>query len=218
MWSLPPFHANVHTNIWVDVTDKPKMLVLDVASVDDPPGGPGYQNWTVAFCGQGLACSIVVDPQPGLFTIRIPGFANGSRGALALYHYGIDVGYDRIAMMERPANAVYVDTSSTDGMVRPGDRVNVVVELSAPCEEISAQLLHNPARGWMYAFPVNGSNDLVMKKADDEGRRWITQFTVEDTGSAQARRVYVKVRTLGGGLNRPLWGNFTEGFDGTAAR
>ena len=207
-WDLGP---RVETNFFsrsVRFDPRHRWLVVDVASFR-PLRQRGYRSWSVHLRDSANKSrylgGTVTSPSPGLYTFEVPEELADGTNRLQAYIYGLAVDFRSIALMERPANRLELDYR--DGVAR------IRAHFAEPCEDVAAAFLMTRDTGGMHPFPVNGTSGIDLKPLDGDLRDWGADIAVETCGKAGARAVCVRVRALGGGLERPLFSTFSQAFE-----
>ena len=177
----------------------------------------GYLNWSVhswTFKNFPFLCGGVTFPQAGLYTIPLPPIEKPASHNFTFYDYNFDLEFAYAAFEKEPADYLLCELVGADGTcstvsggkkVKTGDTLKVTLKLSEPAEEISASFMCDTGGGGgQHPYSVGGSNVIVMKRADADGRLWTAEVKVGQFNPMK-HAVYVKVIALGGGLDLPIF-------------
>ena len=138
---------------------------------------------------------------------------------MMLYDYNMEIGVKRLRCVRRPSDFIVAETADGAVAIRPGGTLDVTLNLSAPCEDVSTALFIDHGKGsGQVGFKVNGTNAIELKATKDGGGSvWKASIPVKSCDRADARRVYVKCVVLGGSLKIPLFTTVNQPFADTAA-
>ena len=187
-------------------------LEIDSFSRNDGDKG-GYHAWWFRPNKFGSLFGTVSYPVAGLYTAKLPPFEKPIDGYIAFEEYNLDIGIVRLRNVKKPANSLAAEVVGNPKTAKPGDTVEIVLELAAPCEDLTAVLLCDHGHGGgLQGFSINGTNALELKAADESGRIWKASFPIKSCDKAKPRHVYVKCTTLGGALKLPILTSFACGF------
>lgn len=151
----------------------------------------------------------VRDAHPGIYCVKLPQLEGDK--LLKFYIYNMFVNFKHIKMLKKPSN--FIELIGPEGVdaLRKGDKINILVSLEQPCEDLSCQLFTDIGRG-LSPFSLNKTNAVELKKADDGGRLWRAELLLDRFEPAKEYAVAVKVSVLGGQLGTPLWGKVPLAF------
>lgn len=173
-----------------------------------------YRAWSLRLVDGPCLFATVTHPQPGHYVARLPREEKPRRGYVRFDAYNLDVGIRRLRCVREPENSVEAGTADGEGAIRPGSVLEVTLHLAAPCEDATASLLIDRAKGGGFeGFPVNGTNAVALEAVDETRRAWRASIPVKTCGEAAARKVYVKCAVLGGSLKAPLFGTIDQPFE-----
>ena len=205
----PSVFVNATTNSVVEIGGDNRYFVLDVLSAKRRDAHK-YTGFTVQFTRVGGVLASVNGLESGLYTIRLPDKARERHG-MCLYDYNLDVALASLRFEKEPENRIEIEVEKAGKTIAPGDTIRVKVVLKEPCADVSGVFRRDWGRG-PDVFSVNGTDALELKAADDSGRVWISETKVGSCGVSKPREVSLKVTTLGGALDTPLFTTFAEGF------
>ena len=177
-------------------------------------GEKAYRAWLLSFEKCGWIAGGVMSPQTGLYVVRLPDFGAARKDNLTFYDYNLEIGVKRFRCVKRPMDFIVAEAADGADAIRPGGSVVVTLNLSAPCEDVTAMFLIDRGKGaGCVGFPINGTNAIDLKATNDGGGRvWKASVPVKSCGKADARRVYVKCAVLGGSLQTPLFTTIPQPF------
>lgn len=186
-----------------------RYFVFDVLSSKRREKGK-YTGVTFQFRGPGNVFTSVNGLARGIYTVKMPKSEPDSWSIFSIYNYNLDFTVGSFALVERPENYIEIIPSSTD-RVKVGDRLLVRVVLKDPCLDMNCAFFRDCGRG-AERFNLNGSGSAELKAKDGSGRLWEVDVPVQSCGYAASREVFVRVTTLGGGLDVPLYANIDLPF------
>ena len=210
----------VTENVSFDLADdlSPKWAVFDLRSLS-PKDPKQYRAWHLRYepsVGKAqLLASLGGEPEEaGVYTIRFDPVPEKGRKAIVLRDYGLNIGFGGLTLLERPATRVDLRGPKGASEIAPGDTIGIKVSFALPCEDVSAEFLYAfKALERLRSYAVNGKSGLRLRKLDESGRVWGTTLKVEQLpADVPERCVYVKAQALGGGIDRPVFGNFAVPF------
>ena len=201
-WSKTP-PATFATNVFWYVDREPgqDFLVFDFKRHRVVKDGK-YINWGIFFNKtgggkHGHLAGDVTRPQNGYYTLRLPPVTTKCRDVMIIRDYNLEMELGEIACVSKPADfAEFLDY---------GDRFEIKVSLSRPCEDITCNFTASNG-AHPIAYPVNGSASVDLKPLDDTRCRWGATVEVKSRPETKARPG-IKVTVLGGGLERPIFTN-----------
>ena len=122
---------------------------------------------------------------------------------------------NHVSLMSEPANRIELSGPAGKAEIAAGDAVSVRVHFASPCEEVAAEFLQSRYFNYLQPFKYDGkTNAIALKPLDGTRRVWGADLKIEKSCACKARSVYVRATALGGGLDRPLYGNFAVPFKG----
>ena len=213
-WRKGPVSPETHTTYPVKVDGETEWYVVRPTAFRDKPVNK-YRAWM--FCTEkcGYLCGAVSHPQPGLYTIRVPRYADGTKTD-HVQHYGYEmaVDYASVAAMACPANRVEVETEPGKADVSVGDVLKVRAHFATPVEEVVAETYFaDMYLGVFKPFSLaKGTHVVEMKPCDGTKKVWEGELTVDRCPDAKKRNFYFKVTGLGGGLDAPMFTNLPIPF------
>lgn len=208
---LPVLTITETTNMLVKVGAGAKWLAMDVIEASRLEQKK-YTGFTVQMTGGiGKLWGSVNGFESGRYTIRLPEQQEEQTLGLSLYDYNMKAVFGRFELGGRPANSVQVVTRKKGEKVVPGDLLGVKVILDEPCADVSCLIRRDWGRG-PEPFQINGSDALELHAVDSSGKVWQGKIAVQSCGEAKAREVFLKVTTLGGALELPLFTTILEPF------
>jgi len=207
-------------NVCFDVPDAicPKWAVFDLRTLS-PKDPKEYRAWHLRYepsAGEAqLLASLGGEPEEaGIYTIRFDPVPEPGRKCIIFRDYGLNVGFGGLTLLERPATRVDLRGPKGATEIAPGDTVGIKVTFALPCEDVSAEFLSAfKALERLRPYAVNGQSGVRLRKLDETGRSWGVALRLEQVSSdVPARCVYLKAQALGGGIDRPVFGNFSLPF------
>ena len=144
--------------------------------------------------------------QPGLYTVKIPGLSKPSPGVLRFNDYNQKIGLGCFRNVDRPANCLEATVTGGKSEAAVGDKVEFVLELENPCEDVSLNLLVPVKNRGLQPFVVNGGSTVEMKATGADRCVWKGTLEIRKlAGSAKARSVLAKATTTGGEFELPIF-------------
>lgn len=179
-------------------------------------GEKTYRAWLLMLEKSGWIAGGITYPQTGLYVIRLPDLDAARTDVLKFYDYNMEIGVKRLRCVRQPSDFIVAEAANGAKAIEPGGTLDVALNLSAPCEDVStAFFIDHGKGGGQVRFKVNGTNAIELKAAKDGGGRvWKAAIPVKSCDKADARRVYVKCVVLGGGLKMPIFTTINQSFSG----
>ena len=171
-----------------------------------------YTQWAMWLDGAFFART-VSHPMAGLYTFEFTPPEKQVSRTLEFRCPNLDVDIAGISLVRSPANYVRTRGDPDRKAISPGGTLSVAVKLAEPCEELSVELLQSTSQWGFKPFLVNGNNALELKPVGGDGCHWAVKLPVTSCSRAGANEVFVRASTLGGGLKRPIYGQFKVPFD-----
>lgn len=209
-----PLSFDAHKTFPVKVDRETEWFVVRPVAFRDKPVNK-YRAWMFCTEKRGYLCGAVSHPQPGLYTIRVPRYEDGTTTD-HVQHYGYEmaVDYASVATMREPANRVEVETEPGKADVSVGDVLKIRAHFATPVEEVVAETIFaDMYLGIFKPFSLaKGTHVVEMKPCDATKKVWEGELTVERSLEAKKRNFYFRVTGLGGGPGVPMFTNLPIPF------
>ena len=195
-WTVTPEKWGKEKQHWyVTFAPENEFVVFDFRKPRSVDGQ--YVNWGLYVDGLFgcMACNVSF-PQPGLYTLRLPKIAKVEKNRFLqfrLYNVALDCG--PIACVRGPSD--FAEFRIKDNVY------TVKVQLSDPCEDISATFWYDKGQGTR-PLSVNGSSTAELRPLDASRRVWGTEVKLNAPVDEKIRPA-LKVSVLGGTLDRDLF-------------
>lgn len=193
-----------------------QWLVMDIAAIAPQPPGNQYKSWHASVNTSYVLASLGgVASEAGIYTIRLDPPPRGEVLDFIFRDWGLFVDVNHVSLMSEPANRIELSGPAGKAEIAAGDAVSVRVYFASPCEEVAAEFLQSRYFNSLQPFKYDGkTNAIALKPLDGTRRVWGADLKIEKSYTCKARSVYVRATALGGGLDRPLYGNFAVPFRG----